>query len=299
MTSNRAGPRPVWCPWTNGSNCTPGKRGGSGILKVFDAGLRPTLRDAATLMIVLSYNTATNLVIDVRRLGESSPSDMCALVRGIANKRTLMAPDVCEAVEDVLAAQQYLDQVPRYLRVSPYAAELGRPGAPVTVVNKTGFFSGTRANAGIVRFHGGEGFKGARRHRLSGSPRRRPFSRGVIVAVEEPGRLPTGEHQSIEARGLILAPGFIDVHSHADNAPFLDEDDTSKILQGVTTEVVGNCGFTLAPRLAATGPDLEALASRMRATSSTDDRWRGPATVASSRSRPSCGCCCRRSSRSA
>jgi N-acyl-D-amino-acid deacylase len=51
----------------------------------------------------------------------------------------------------------------------------------------------------------------------------------------------------VDARNLTIAPGFIDVHSHADNAPFLEEDDTSKILQGVTTEVVGNCGFSLAP----------------------------------------------------
>ncbi|WP_205863216.1 amidohydrolase family protein [Planosporangium thailandense] len=52
----------------------------------------------------------------------------------------------------------------------------------------------------------------------------------------------------LPAQGLVLAPGFVDVHSHADNAPLLEPPDTSKILQGVTTEVVGNCGFALAPR---------------------------------------------------
>ena len=57
-----------------------------------------------------------------------------------------------------------------------------------------------------------------------------------------------GAWDVLDASGLTLAPGFIDVHSHADNAPFLPEHDTSKILQGVTTEVVGNCGFSLAPR---------------------------------------------------
>jgi N-acyl-D-aspartate/D-glutamate deacylase len=57
-----------------------------------------------------------------------------------------------------------------------------------------------------------------------------------------------GAWDVVDARGLTLAPGFIDVHSHADNAPFLPEHDTSRILQGVTTEVVGNCGFSLAPR---------------------------------------------------
>ena len=51
----------------------------------------------------------------------------------------------------------------------------------------------------------------------------------------------------IDATGLTVAPGFIDAHSHADNVPFLAEIDTSKLFQGVTTEVVGNCGFSLAP----------------------------------------------------
>lgn len=53
--------------------------------------------------------------------------------------------------------------------------------------------------------------------------------------------------EDLDVGGRLLVPGFIDVHSHADNAPFLDHDDTAKILQGVTTEVVGNCGFSLAP----------------------------------------------------
>jgi N-acyl-D-amino-acid deacylase len=68
-----------------------------------------------------------------------------------------------------------------------------------------------------------------------------------ITAVERPGTLPE-HHPRRDLTGLVLAPGFIDVHSHADNAPLLTEHDTTKILQGVTTEVVGNCGFSLAPR---------------------------------------------------
>ncbi len=56
-----------------------------------------------------------------------------------------------------------------------------------------------------------------------------------------------GGRHTIDATGLVIAPGFIDVHSHGDNAPLLPDDDTMKILQGVTTEVVGNCGISLAP----------------------------------------------------
>ncbi|RRO20568.1 D-aminoacylase [Saccharopolyspora rhizosphaerae] len=68
-----------------------------------------------------------------------------------------------------------------------------------------------------------------------------------ITAVAPPGTLPR-HHPHRDLTGLVLAPGFIDSHSHADNAPLLTEHDTTKVLQGVTTEVVGNCGFSLAPR---------------------------------------------------
>lgn len=68
-----------------------------------------------------------------------------------------------------------------------------------------------------------------------------------IVRVSAPGTENRDGHEVLDASGLVVSPGFIDVHSHADNAPFLAADDTSKILQGVTTEVVGNCGFSLAP----------------------------------------------------
>jgi N-acyl-D-amino-acid deacylase len=69
----------------------------------------------------------------------------------------------------------------------------------------------------------------------------------LIAAVEPPGGISAADRPVVDATGLVVAPGFIDVHSHADNAPLLTEHDTSKLLQGVTTEVVGNCGFSLAP----------------------------------------------------
>jgi len=85
----------------------------------------------------------------------------------------------------------------------------------------------------------------------------------VVAAVEPPGRLPEDGAQVRELGGAVLAPGFIDVHSHADNAPLLAEDDVSKITQGVTTEVVGNCGFSLAPVADAHRDDLRGLMSRI------------------------------------
>jgi len=83
-----------------------------------------------------------------------------------------------------------------------------------------------------------------------------------ITAVSPPAAI-TGDPHVIDAAGLVIAPGFIDVHSHADSAPFLPEHDTSKILQGVTTEVVGNCGISLAPRHDFTAGALAAYVGRV------------------------------------
>lgn len=48
----------------------------------------------------------------------------------------------------------------------------------------------------------------------------------------------------IDAEGLVVAPGFIDMHSHGDFLPLLGEEyKYSRILQGITTEVVGQCGI--------------------------------------------------------
>jgi len=53
--------------------------------------------------------------------------------------------------------------------------------------------------------------------------------------------------ERIDASGLAVAPGFIDIHSHSDVVPLMASQDTGKILQGVTTEVVGVCGVTVTP----------------------------------------------------
>lgn len=53
--------------------------------------------------------------------------------------------------------------------------------------------------------------------------------------------------QTIDAKGLMIAPGFIDIHSHSDIPLLLDPRGMSKITQGVTTEVIGNCGTSAAP----------------------------------------------------
>ncbi len=59
------------------------------------------------------------------------------------------------------------------------------------------------------------------------------------------GRL-YGKH-TVDARGLTVAPGFIDVHTHSDISFLTGSRMESKIFQGVTTEIVGNCGVSVFP----------------------------------------------------
>lgn len=71
---------------------------------------------------------------------------------------------------------------------------------------------------------------------------------GRILAVLDPGSAPKCE-VVIEADDQIVAPGFIDIHTHSDLSLLLDGRAESKIHQGVTTEVIGNCGFSAYPVL--------------------------------------------------
>ena len=65
----------------------------------------------------------------------------------------------------------------------------------------------------------------------------------------------------IEAEGLAASPGFIDMHTHSDFNPFVYPNLGNKVLQGVTTEVVGNCGMSAAP---VEGPLEEEMANIWR-----------------------------------
>lgn len=51
----------------------------------------------------------------------------------------------------------------------------------------------------------------------------------------------------IDAQGLVVSPGFIDIHTHSDLTVLVNGKSESKIRQGVTTEVIGNCGSSPAP----------------------------------------------------
>ncbi|HEX9822279.1 MAG TPA: amidohydrolase family protein, partial [Methylomirabilota bacterium] len=88
----------------------------------------------------------------------------------------------------------------------------------------------------------------------------------------------------IDARGQVVAPGLIDIHTHSDFTLPLNPRAESKVRQGVTLEVVGNCGFSAAPALPGRAAMLqEYLASSapwlsFRETSFTDYVAGFPAT---------------------
>ncbi len=64
--------------------------------------------------------------------------------------------------------------------------------------------------------------------------------------------------QKIDCAGMVVAPGFVDVHTHSDYQ--IIEGRSNKVLQGVTTEIVGNCSFSLFPmRAGLAGQQAEEL----------------------------------------
>ncbi|MER7519381.1 D-aminoacylase [Streptomyces sp. NPDC126499] len=70
---------------------------------------------------------------------------------------------------------------------------------------------------------------------------------GRIARIAEPGTVTEEARSAEDAGGLVLAPGFVDPHTHYDAQLFWDPYATPSMNHGVTTVVGGNCGFTLAP----------------------------------------------------
>jgi N-acyl-D-amino-acid deacylase len=81
----------------------------------------------------------------------------------------------------------------------------------------------------------------------SGLPRYRAdvgVRHGRIVAI---GRIRERAREVLDAEGHVVTPGFVDGHTHMDAQVFWDPLGTSSCFHGITTAVMGNCGFTLAP----------------------------------------------------
>ena len=110
-------------------------------------------------------------------------------------------------------------------------------------------------------------------------------SDGVIIAV---GEVRESASTVIDAEGMVVCPGFIDMHSHPDLTLFYKDVEDYKLRQGVTTEVGGNCGFTAAPLSEATGDDLQRYTAFITPPSGVTWEWRtfGEYLMAVEESRP-------------
>lgn len=160
---------------------------GSGVLRDLQPGLNPSVRDLLTLMIIVSDNTATNMLIDKvggkeainktmvdlgfpsivvnnridfdligedgRALAVASPWDLMQIMSQIVQGKMISAEASAEMLE-ILGRQHYLGQATRYLGYNPYAEEYnGKP--PMWVGSKTGSLKGMRADTGLWRLGDG------------------------------------------------------------------------------------------------------------------------------------------------
>jgi len=104
----------------------------------------------------------------------------------------------------------------------------------------------------------------------TGAPARRAdvgLTGDRVTAVGDLSTEPAG--RTIDAAGRTVTPGFIDMHSHSDWRLWDNRRAESKIRQGVTTEVVGNCGFSPAPVSDAFRHEMKMTASRSTWSSSS------------------------------
>ncbi|WP_252699039.1 N-acyl-D-amino-acid deacylase family protein [Natronosalvus vescus] len=99
-------------------------------------------------------------------------------------------------------------------------------------------------------------FRGARVVDGTGAPW---FDGDVAIRdgrIESVGTVSGTGDTELDASGLVVAPGFIDIHTHSDYTLPANRDAHSKVRQGVTLEILGNCGTSAAPKHGAAAEDV-------------------------------------------
>ena len=159
---------------------------GSGVLFHLDGGLRPTLKDLATLMMMISDNTALVLLqnhlgidtvnAEIERLGlaqthfgdwrrfaveyADSLQFGSATPRNFADfllrmfRGELLAEDSTTLFWDILRIQKYIEPLRRHLPASPWSREFGQPES-TWVASKNGLLDDCACESGLVRVHDG------------------------------------------------------------------------------------------------------------------------------------------------
>ncbi len=69
---------------------------------------------------------------------------------------------------------------------------------------------------------------------------------GRIVGLGSLGEVSAA--RTVDAQGKVVSPGFMDPHTHADGTLLIHKYATSSVTQGITTEVISNCGSSMAPK---------------------------------------------------
>jgi N-acyl-D-aspartate/D-glutamate deacylase len=86
---------------------------------------------------------------------------------------------------------------------------------------------------------------------------------GRIAAIAAIGDITEEAKRTVDATGHVVAPGFVDIHTHFDAQVFWDTTLSPSPLHGVTTVIAGNCGFTIAPLEAEHGEYLMKMLARV------------------------------------
>jgi len=76
----------------------------------------------------------------------------------------------------------------------------------------------------------------------------------------------------LDCTGLVIAPGFIDIHTHSDLSRLAYPESESRVLQGITTEVIGNCGMSPAP-IRGDPDDVRAIIGPIDVCTDVDMLW--------------------------